>query len=223
MNKFIKELIPYLIIIIVVVLIRSFIMTPVAVNGPSMQDTLYTNELAVNNYEDTLCVKVLEAPAGYESGGEYALAAPYEDSVRKESIALKSVATTGTIKVNIVDKDKKLLSGVKFKICEDKNCNSVKNTATSTNESYIAPNIPFGKYYIVISEAPKGYVVPTTIEEVELSSSNTVAEKNIVIEATTNVPDTLSNISKLFLICGIVGIIAGTYLVYSNAKKQEEV
>lgn len=187
------------------------------------RDSLYTNEFAVNNYEDTLCVKVLEAPAGYESGGEYALAAPYEDSVRKESIALKSVATTGTIKVNIVDKDKKLLSGVKFKICEDKNCNSVKNTATSTNESYIAPNIPFGKYYIVISEAPKGYVVPTTIEEVELSSSNTVAEKNIVIEATTNVPDTLSNISKLFLICGIVGIIAGTYLVYSNAKKQEEV
>ena len=187
------------------------------------RDSLYTNEFAVNNYEDTLCVKVLEAPAGYESGGEYALAAPYEDSVRKESIALKSVATTGTIKVNIVDKDKKLLSGVKFKICEDKNCNSVKNTATSTNESYIAPNIPFGKYYIVISEAPKGYVVPTTIEEVELSSSNTVAEKNIVIEATTNVPDTLSNISKLFLICGLVGIIAGTYLVYSNAKKQEEV
>ena len=45
MNKFIKELIPYLIIIIVVVLIRSFIMTPVAVNGPSMQDTLYTNDI----------------------------------------------------------------------------------------------------------------------------------------------------------------------------------
>lgn len=187
------------------------------------RDSLYTNEFAVNNYEDTLCVKVLEAPAGYESGGEYALAAPYEDSVRKESIALKSVATTGTIKVSIVDKDKKLLTGVKFQICEDKDCNSIKNTATSANESYIVPNIPFGKYYIVITEAPKGYVVPTTIEMAELSASKTVVEKTIVIEATTNVPDTLSNISKLFLICGIVGIIAGTYLVYSNAKKQEEV
>ncbi len=49
MNKFIKELIPYLIIIIVVVLIRSFIMTPVAVNGPSMQDTLYTNDIMLLN------------------------------------------------------------------------------------------------------------------------------------------------------------------------------
>lgn len=129
----------------------------------------------------------------------------------------------GTIKVSVVDKKQNLLTGVKFQICEDRDCNSIKNTATSTNESYIAPNIPFGKYYIVVTEVPKGYVVPTTVEVVELSASNTVAEKTIVIEATTNVPDTLSNISKLFLICGIVGIIAGTYLVYSNAKKQEEV
>ena len=49
MNKFIKELIPYLILIIVVVLIRSFIMRPVAVNGPSMQDTLYTNDIMLLN------------------------------------------------------------------------------------------------------------------------------------------------------------------------------
>lgn len=135
----------------------------------------------------------------------------------------KPIEKIGTIKVSIVDKNKKLLTGVKFQICEDRDCNSIKNTATSTNESYIAPNIPFGKYYIVVTEVPKGYVVPTTVEVAELSTSNTVAEKTIVIEATTNVPDTLSNISKLFLICGIVGIIAGTYLVYSNAKKQEEV
>ena len=135
----------------------------------------------------------------------------------------KPIEKIGTIKVSVVDKNKKLLTGVKFQICEDRDCNSIKNTATSTNESYIAPNIPFGKYYIVVTEVPKGYVVPTTVEVAELSASNTVAEKTIVIEATTNVPDTLSNISKLFLICGIVGIIAGTYLVYSNAKKQEEV
>ena len=135
----------------------------------------------------------------------------------------KPIEKIGTIKVSVVDKKQNLLTGVKFQICEDRDCNSIKNTATSTNESYIAPNIPFGKYYIVVTEVPKGYVVPTTVEVAELSASNTVAEKTIVIEATTNVPDTLSNISKLFLICGIVGIIAGTYLVYSNAKKQEEV
>ena len=39
MNKF-KEIIPYIVILIVVILIRSFIVTPVRVNGPSMDKTL---------------------------------------------------------------------------------------------------------------------------------------------------------------------------------------
>lgn len=45
MEKFIKELIPYVIIIIVVVLIRSFIITPVEVDGASMENTLHDGEL----------------------------------------------------------------------------------------------------------------------------------------------------------------------------------
>ena len=45
MEKFIKEVIPYIIIIIVVVLIRSFIITPVEVDGASMENTLHDGEL----------------------------------------------------------------------------------------------------------------------------------------------------------------------------------
>ena len=45
MKKFIKELIPYVIIIVVVVLIRSFIVTPVQVDGTSMYPTLKNNEV----------------------------------------------------------------------------------------------------------------------------------------------------------------------------------
>ena len=52
MNKFIKELYPYVIIVIVVVLIRSFIVTPVIVNGPSMEETLYDGELLILNKLD---------------------------------------------------------------------------------------------------------------------------------------------------------------------------
>ena len=43
--KFIKELIPYLIIIVVVVLIRTFIITPVRVDGLSMYPTLKDGEI----------------------------------------------------------------------------------------------------------------------------------------------------------------------------------
>lgn len=45
MNKFIKEIVPYLVIFIVVVLIRSFIITPITVVGSSMYPTLKDGEL----------------------------------------------------------------------------------------------------------------------------------------------------------------------------------
>ena len=41
----IQELLPYAIIIIVVVIIRTFIMTPVAVSGDSMYPTLHNNDI----------------------------------------------------------------------------------------------------------------------------------------------------------------------------------
>lgn len=43
--KIIKELVPYFVIILVVVLIRSFIITPVRVNGNSMNETLQDGEI----------------------------------------------------------------------------------------------------------------------------------------------------------------------------------
>ncbi len=45
MKKIIKELVPYIIIIIVVVLIRTFIVTPVMVSGSSMKPNLQDKEI----------------------------------------------------------------------------------------------------------------------------------------------------------------------------------
>ena len=44
-NKFVKEWLPYIIIIIVVVLIRTYIVTPVIVRGDSMNDTLLDGQV----------------------------------------------------------------------------------------------------------------------------------------------------------------------------------
>lgn len=49
MNKIFKELKPYLIIVVVVVLIRSFIATPVIVQGDSMVPTLEDKQLLLLN------------------------------------------------------------------------------------------------------------------------------------------------------------------------------
>lgn len=52
--KYIKELLPYIIVIIVVILIRTFIVTPVRVNGHSMDPNLKNKEiLLLKKYDHT--------------------------------------------------------------------------------------------------------------------------------------------------------------------------
>ena len=47
--KCLKELVPYIVILVVVVLIRSFIVTPIKVHGQSMYKTLDGNEIMILN------------------------------------------------------------------------------------------------------------------------------------------------------------------------------
>ncbi|MBR1376569.1 MAG: signal peptidase I [Bacilli bacterium] len=47
--KVLKEIVPYIVIILVVVLIRSFIVTPVRVDGSSMNPTLTNGEILILN------------------------------------------------------------------------------------------------------------------------------------------------------------------------------
>ena len=49
MKKFIKDLIPYIIITLIVVLIRTFLVTPVIVSGDSMVPTLNNKQLLLLN------------------------------------------------------------------------------------------------------------------------------------------------------------------------------
>ena len=52
MKKFLKELYPYIIIVIVVVLFRTFIATPVSVDGSSMYPTLHDKDILILNKLD---------------------------------------------------------------------------------------------------------------------------------------------------------------------------
>ena len=51
--KFIRELIPYLVIILVVLILRTFVVTPIVVSGESMVPTLAGNELMLLKKYDT--------------------------------------------------------------------------------------------------------------------------------------------------------------------------
>lgn len=45
MKKFVKEYLPYVLILLVIILLRIYVVTPVTVDGNSMNDTLYPNDL----------------------------------------------------------------------------------------------------------------------------------------------------------------------------------
>lgn len=44
-NKYVKPLIPYIIVVVVVLIIKTYIVTPIRVNGPSMNNTLYDKDI----------------------------------------------------------------------------------------------------------------------------------------------------------------------------------
>ncbi len=50
--KFLKELYPYVLIIIIILLIRTFIVTPVRVDGISMENTLFDGDILLLNKLD---------------------------------------------------------------------------------------------------------------------------------------------------------------------------
>lgn len=47
MNKKVKEILSYVIVVIIVLLIKQFIITPIKVNGTSMNDTLYNKDIMI--------------------------------------------------------------------------------------------------------------------------------------------------------------------------------
>ena len=47
MKKFLKEYIPYVVIIILVIIVKVYVVTPIRVNGPSMNDTLHDKDIMI--------------------------------------------------------------------------------------------------------------------------------------------------------------------------------
>ena len=48
-KNWVLEIVPYIIVIVVVLLIKKYLVTPIRVNGSSMEDTLYNNDYMILN------------------------------------------------------------------------------------------------------------------------------------------------------------------------------
>lgn len=69
--KYLKEIIPYIAIIIIVVLIRTFFITPIRVNGNSMDptliegETMLLNKISLKKGIDRYDIVVVDTPSDY--------------------------------------------------------------------------------------------------------------------------------------------------------------
>lgn len=141
--NFIKSLIPYVVIFVVVVLIRTFLITPIVVSGPSMQPTLKGGELMIlNKLGDFERFDVVVVDIGYEEIIKRIIAMP------GETIACEN----GIIYVNGKMQEDKYGSGVTFDfekitLAEDEYFVMGDNRQDSKDSRHIGP---------VKSEAIKG-------------------------------------------------------------------
>ncbi len=102
--KIIKELIPYVIILIVVIIIRTYFIKPIFVNGPSMQSTLDGGEIMLLN----------KMPKEFERFEIVVIKTDYEDII-KRVIALpgeKISCQNGIVYVNDRRQDEEYSKGV---------------------------------------------------------------------------------------------------------------
>lgn len=140
--KFIKELIPYIVILIIVLVLRTYVFTPIKVNGTSMVPTLDGGEFMLLtkynkndlNRDDIVIVTIDRGEAGKEDIIKRIIALP------GETISCKD----GIIYVNSKKREEKYGEGVtndfeKIKLGKDEYFVLGDNRATSLDSSEFGP------------------------------------------------------------------------------------
>ena len=126
MKKVIKELIPYIIIVVVVVLFRTFIATPIRVDGPSMEDTLKDGNILILNKLN-------------KSFKRFDIVVIYKDNIR---LIKRIIGLPGE---NIAYKDNKLYINDK----EIEDVSLIRTNDFTLEELYDIDKIPKGYYFVM--------------------------------------------------------------------------
>lgn len=110
------------------------------------------------------------------------------------------------------------------KFCTDEKGN--RNTECkwiSTNKKYITEGFPKGKYYLVETKAPNGYVINTDKIEFVVEEDLDVIEVSMYNNLEVKVPDTLDSRSTLLLCIAMFDIAIGIGIItYVKKNKIEE-
>lgn len=126
------------------------------------------------------------------------------------------------VKIKKVDsKDKtKVLAGAKLHIIDESGKEVIEPWITTTEE-FVITDLKAGKYYIEELEAPEGYTLNKTKQEFTIESNETHITLEFINEKPVDVPDTLSNISKLIILLAVSGILVGAIMIYKNKFSED--
>jgi len=178
----------------------------------------------------------------YVSGlpeGEYTieeLNAP-EGYIKSEEVKTVSLVSGKTITVNFYNKKEEINTETKLKISkvngetheklagatlELKNINGeVIKTWVTSEEDYEISNIMPGTYYLSEIKAPEGFVLSTEVMEINIPEDGGTTIVTFYNIPKIEVPNTVSNISKISIILGAIAMTIGGSIVYINLRKEE--
>lgn len=173
--------------------------------------------------------KTLDQARNYNCGEGYQTLTPLTlDSVTKEANKELSGTITLNQKVIIhkVDSENKPLSGAKLQVQDE--TGKTLYEWESTDTPYVIEGLSTGTYYLIETQAPKGYVLNTNRKEFVVSTLNETIEVLLENELEKNeleveVPDTLSSKSAFLLTIAMLDIALGIGIItYVKKNKIKE-
>ena len=186
-----------------------------------------------------MCLEEVKSPVGYKLNskkfcfkvldtGEIKLDADYNfiKITKNKTMYVLNVINypvdKSIVKIKKVDsKDNtKVLAGAKLHIIDESGKEVIEPWITTTEE-FVITDLKAGKYYIEELEAPEGYTLNKTKQEFTIKSNETRITIEFINEKPVNVPNTLSNISKLIILLAVSGILVGAIMIYKNKFSEE--
>lgn len=183
------------------------------------EGTIVIKDLPYGIYEIT----EFEAPQGYDLSNEI-FTVTLDEQTQSDEITIENnlkVEEKGTVVIKKIDSEtKEYVIGAIMRIV-DKNGEEFARW-TTTNSTY-SIDLPYGTYILEEVSAPEHYSTSNTRKQFEIKEGDSNISLEFANDKIVDVPNTLTDLSIILIILGLVGLSSGSWLIYSNYKKEEQI